>query len=156
MNLFKYLDGVTIPSELLEILGFLLGIILFLKMIIILNKTLQDLTKKRIDLEKIFKFLCAGLKEAILLSNHEIEPLKIPKYVRKFFAYLIIMSLFLTLVMFLTLFIIFTLIFLIKSQNLSLSFEKNILSIGMMLVLIWASKFSYIQMRVECKKMKTI
>lgn len=156
MNLFKYLDGVNIPPELLEILGYLLGIILFLKMIIILNKTLQDLTKRRIDLEKIFKFLCTGLKEAVLLSNHEIEPITPPKYVRKFFAYLIIMSLFLTLVMFLTLFIIFTLTFLIKSQSLSLSFEKNILSIGMMLVLIWASKFSYVQLRIEHKKMKAI
>ena len=140
------LDLVSLPPSLTLILKWLVGLVL-------IDRLLEMLTKNKFSLEKIVKGTLIGVCKNLQLRDG-IEPLKIKREIKKFFAYIFCGLMAYGCIIFLAL-LIWSLVMMILTKD-TLPLDKEFKVWGIILMLGLCARFAYIETRVAYKNAKSI
>ncbi|MDE4038305.1 hypothetical protein [Acinetobacter pittii] len=140
------LDLVSLPPSLTLILKWLVGLVL-------IDRLLEMLTKNKFSLEKIVKGTLIGVCKN-LQHREGVEPLKINRKIRKFFAYTFCGSMGYGCVVFSAL-LIWSLVMMILTKG-TLPLDKEFKVWGIILILGLCARFAYVETRAAYKNAKSI
>lgn len=154
MEVIKVMSGlVTIPPEISNILGWMVGFLAILVVLVSIDKTLKELTEKKITFIKIIKWIVTAICDGIKHRNGSI-PLPISRRLKKVLSYLQCIAWGYGCTVFSALFISSILMFALRNN--SLSVLQTFAGLGIILILGWCSKFAFIETQVSFNEARAI